>query len=376
MNITNKNIISLAIRLVSMVVVLCLFIDIVGVLFVDDDYVIRASFRWKILLFITTFSSVFLVGCEILKWPLKKLLYIGYPIYLLVLIICGLFVTSPDLLGYKIALIVTPIVAQVFKQYGKGWLRKYLRLATHLSDGHIISQKGMAIIVGSMVLIVLSVTGVHCMRGSLRFDLRQFIVRIFSKPEKPVYNPDFKDRRDPYHNYQQLFSDLNDIQLIAARANGTPRTLTLNELEEGKYELKYIKSNPLYKVDPLKHSAPYLVPKAEDFLAELGDAFQDSLYNRGYDRRHRFIVTSVYRTKNHIEQLRSSGNVNASKNSCHQYGTTVDITYVRFEKPEEHQASDNKLKHLLMQTVYDMHRAERCYVKYERKQSCLHITIR
>ena len=359
-----------------MIAVLCLFIDMVGVLFIGDDYVIRASFRWKILLFITTFSSVFLVGSEILKWPLKKLLYIGYPIYLLVLIICGLFATSPDLLGYKIALIVTPIVAQVFKQYGKGLLRKYLRLATRLSGGHLISKKGMAVIVGSMVFIALSVTGVHCMKGSLRFDLRQFIVRIFSKPEKPVYNPEFKDRHDPYHNYQQLFSDLNDVQLIAARANGTPRALTLEELEGGKYGLKHIKSNPLYRVDPLKHSAPYLVPKAQDFLDELGDAFQDSLYNRGYDRRHRFIVTSIYRTKNHIEQLRSSGNVNASKNSCHQYGTTVDISYVRFVKPAEHQASDNKLKHLLMQTVYDMQRAGRCYVKYERKQSCLHITIR
>ena len=68
--------------------------------------------------------------------------------------------------------------------------------------------------------------------------------------------------------------------------------------------------------------------------------------------------------------------MNASKNSCHQYGTTVDITYVRFDKPEEHRANDPKLLQLLMQTVYDMHRSGRCYVKYERKQSCLHITVR
>ena len=37
---------------------------------------------------------------------------------------------------------------------------------------------------------------------------------------------------------------------------------------------------------------------------------------------------------------------------------------------------DPKLLQLLMQTVYDMHQAGRCYVKYERKQSCLHITVR
>ena len=163
---------------------------------------------------------------------------------------------------------------------------------------------------------------------------------------------------------------------MAAQANGTPHALTIEELEVGKYGLQRIETNKLYKVDPLIHSAPYLVPKAKDFLDELGEAFQDSLYNRGYDRRHRFIVTSVYRTENHIKRLRRSGNVNASKNSCHQYGTTVDITYVRFDKPEEHRANDPKLLQLLMQTVYDMHRAERCYVKYERKQSCLHITVR
>ena len=150
----------------------------------------------------------------------------------------------------------------------------------------------------------------------------------------------------------------------------------MEELESGLYGLHRIETNKLYKVDPLYHSAPYLVPKAKDFLDELGEAFQDSLYNRGYDRRHRFIVTSVYRTENHIKRLRRSGNVNASTNSCHQYGTTVDITYVRFDKPEEYRANDPKLLQLLMQTVYDMHRNERCYVKYERKQSCLHITIR
>jgi uncharacterized protein YcbK (DUF882 family) len=163
---------------------------------------------------------------------------------------------------------------------------------------------------------------------------------------------------------------------VAARANGTPRTLTIEEIEVGMYGLKYIETNKLYKVDPLTHSAPYLVPKAKDFLDDLGNAFQDSLYNRGYDRRHQFIVTSVYRTENHIKKLRRSGNVNASQNSCHQYGTTIDITYVRFEKPDEYFANDMKLQQLLYQTVYDMREAGRCYVKYERKQSCLHITVR
>lgn len=380
MNITRRNIILFAIGLVPLVAILYLFTDMVGVLFVGDDYTVRALLRFKMLLFLTAFTSAFLVGSNVLKWPIRQLAYIGYPIYLLVMALCGVFTASHDLFGYKLALVLVPCVAQVLKWYGKGWLRKYLRLITHLSDGRLVCKKGLTLMVGTVAIVLLLLTGIYSMRGVLHFNFRKFVlenvVAIASKPEKPIYNPNLKDRRDPYRNYPKIFNDLNDTQLVAAQANGTPYTLTIEELEVGKYGLQRVETNKLYKVDPLIHSAPYLMPKAKDFLDELGEAFQDSLYNRGYDRRHRFIVTSVYRTENHIKRLRRSGNVNASTNSCHQYGTTVDITYVRFDKPEEHRANDPKLLQLLMQTVYDMHRCGRCYVKYERKQSCLHITVR
>lgn len=381
MNIMRKDIILFALRLVTLVSILYLFTDMVGVLFVGDDYVIRAVFRFKVWLFLTAFTATFLVGSNILRWPIHQLGYIGYPLYLLVMALCGVFTTPHDLLGYKIALALAPIVAQTFNWYGKGWLRRYLRFVTRFSDGRLICKKSLALLASTLVVGILLITGVYSLRGTLHFHLRKFIVENIAivppaKREKPVRDPNRKDRRDPYRNYPQIFNDLNDTQLVAAHINGTPRTLTIEELESGLYGLHRIETNKLYKVDPLYHSAPYLVPKAKDFLDELGEAFQDSLYNRGYDRRHRFIVTSVYRTENHIKRLRRSGNVNASTNSCHQYGTTIDITYVRFDKPEEYRANDPKLTQLLMQTVYDMHRNGRCYVKYERKQSCLHITIR
>lgn len=357
-----------------------MFTDMVGTLFLGDDYTVRAWFRWKVFFFLTAFTSVYLAGSNVLKWPVRQLGYIGYPIYLLVMTLCGVFTAPHDLLGYKIGLAVAPFVAQILKWYGKGWLRRYLHMVSRLSGGRIICKKGLMIMGSTLAIAVLLATGVYSMRGICHFHLRKFIVEnIAIAPkliEKPNRDPDRKDRRDPYRNYPKIFNDLNDTQLVAARANGTPHTLTIEELEVGKYGLQHIETNKLYKVDPLTHSAPYLVPKAKDFLDDLGEAFQDSLYNRGYDRRHRFIVTSVYRTQNHIKRLRRSGNVNASQNSCHQYGTTIDITYVRFDKPEEYCANDPKLLQLLMQTVYDMHQAGRCYVKYERKQSCLHITVR
>lgn len=379
MNFTRKDLLFFVLRLVPLVSILFMLTDMVGTLFVGDDYMVRAWFRWKVILFLTAFSTAFLVGSNVLKWPVRQLAYIGYPVYLLVMALCGVFTTPHDLLGYKIALVLVPLMAQVLKDHGKGWLRRYLRMVSRLAGGRLVGGKGLLLMLCSLTAVVLLITGAYSLRGVCHFHLRELIteaVAIAPKMEKPNRNPDLKDRRDPYRNYPRIFNDLNDIQLVAARANGTPHTLTVEELEVGKYGLKRIETNELYKVDPLTHSAPYLVPKAKDFLDELGEAFQDSLYNRGYDRRHRFIVTSVYRTENHIKRLRRSGNVNASKNSCHQYGTTVDITYVRFDKPEEYCANDPKLLQLLMQTVYDMHQAGRCYVKYERKQSCLHITVR
>ena len=380
MNFTRKDLLFFILRLVPLVGTLFLLTDVVGTLFVGDDYVVRAWFRWKVMFFLTAFAAAFLVGSNVLKWPARQLAYIGYPAYLLVMALCGVFTAPHDLFGYKVALALAPLMAQVLKNYGKGWLRRYLRLVARLTGGRLIGGKGLLLMLCSLATVVLLITGAYGLRSTCHFHFREFITEVVDivpeKVKKPNRNPDLKDRRDPYRNYPKIFNDLNDIQLIAARANGTPHTLTIEELEVNRYGLKRIETNDLYKVDPLLHSAPYLMPKAKDFLDELGEAFQDSLYNRGYDRRHRFIVTSVYRTENHIKRLRRSGNVNASKNSCHQYGTTVDITYVRFDKPEEYRANDPKLLQLLMQTVYDMHQAGRCYVKYERKQSCLHITIR
>lgn len=379
MNITRKEVLLFSLRVITLVSILFVFTDMIGVLFVSDDYTVGVWFRCKVILFLIAFTTAFLFGSNLLKWSIRQLGYIGYPIYLLIMALCGVFTAPHDLLGYKIGLIVAPFIAQIFKWYGKGWLRRYLRMVSQFSGGRILCKKGLALVVSTLAAIVLFIIGVYNMRGTCHFHFRKFItenITVVSKQEKPNRDPNRKDRRDPYRNYPQIFNDLNDTQLVAARANGTPYTLTLEELEVGKYTLQHIETNKLYKVDPLTHSAPYLVSKAKDFLDDLGEAFQDSLYNRGYDRRHRFIVTSVYRTENHIKRLRRSGNVNASVNSCHQYGTTIDITYVRFDKPEEYRANDPKLQQLLMQTVYDMHRAGRCYVKYERKQSCLHITVR
>ena len=90
------------------------------------------------------------------------------------------------------------------------------------------------------------------------------------------------------------------------------------------------------------------------------------------------IVTSVTRTHNDVKNLRRSGNVNASTNSCHFYGTTFDITYARFYKHTGHTETFESamMKQILAEVLKNLRDEGRCYVKYERKQACFHITAR
>lgn len=166
----------------------------------------------------------------------------------------------------------------------------------------------------------------------------------------------------------KAFNDLNDIQLVAARRLGVAPVATRDDLEKRKGKLIALKDTRYYHVDPMHHSAPYLVPDAADFLTALGERWQEY-----HGTNSRFIVTSCLRTEKDVKRLRR-GNVNATKESCHRYGTTFDITYVRFDR--HGRVRDGKLKEDLARALLDMRDAGHCYVKYEYKQSCFHVTVR
>ena len=77
-----------------------------------------------------------------------------------------------------------------------------------------------------------------------------------------------------------------------------------------------------------------------------------------------------------MRQLRRT-NVNSTENSCHCYGTTFDISYFTYDTPTVGKvASVDKMRQILYEVAYDMKRQNRCYVKYEKQQTCLHITVR
>ncbi len=126
-------------------------------------------------------------------------------------------------------------------------------------------------------------------------------------------------------------------------------------------------------------SIPYLVPRAAVLLNDIGRALLDSLQLKGVPA-HQLIVTSVLRTQEDVAKLRNY-NRNATENSCHLYGTTFDICYNRYrtvEAPGEKRRAvrNDTLKWILSEVLNDMRKQERCYVKYEVKQGCFHITVR
>ena len=179
-------------------------------------------------------------------------------------------------------------------------------------------------------------------------------------------------------SYKDKFRDTQAKQVRAAKAIGL-KSPPQNRQEAAKMrgQLSLIKSNDNYVVDSLTHSIPYLVPAAARELEQIGEGFAEILQRNGLPH-YRFYVTSVLRTKDDVKHLQKSGNVNATSQSCHCYGTTFDLAYFRFDKvsrTREYMHQDN-LKLVLGQVLLNEQRAGRIYVKYEYKQACFHITVR
>lgn len=181
-------------------------------------------------------------------------------------------------------------------------------------------------------------------------------------------------------SFKRSFGDLNDTHLEAAKAIGINPLSNQEEAEAMKDKLVHIETNDYYSVDSLTHSLPYLVPDASTLLEAIGTNFLDSLTSKGLNP-NQIIVTSVLRTKDDVKRLRKR-NGNASENSAHFYGATFDVSWKRFKKIEDEDGrplqdvNADTLKLVLSEVLRDFKKEEKCYVKYELKQGCFHITAR
>lgn len=197
---------------------------------------------------------------------------------------------------------------------------------------------------------------------------------FFDKDGKEV-----KHRIFSVPHFGNTFPDQQDVQIQAANQFGVSPVQNREEAEHSKGKLVYVGSNPFFYVDKLNNSIPYLVPRASVLLQDIGRAYFDSLQIKGIPL-HKIIVTSILRTKDDVAKLRTR-NGNATENSCHLYGTTFDVCYNRYKTVQtaelkRRQVRNDTLKWVLSEVLRDMRDQNRCWIKYEVKQGCFHITVR
>ena len=181
-------------------------------------------------------------------------------------------------------------------------------------------------------------------------------------------------------NFGRTFGDLNQKQLNLAQTIGITPIASREDAERMTDRLVLIEENERYAMDSLTHSIPYLIPGAAALLDTIGQNFLDSLASKGLNP-NKIIVTSVLRTNNDVKRLRRR-NTNASSRSTHMYGTTFDISWKRFEKVEDEDGrplqdvAPDTLKLVLAEVLRDLRKTDCCYIKYEIRQACFHITTR
>ena len=183
-------------------------------------------------------------------------------------------------------------------------------------------------------------------------------------------------------DYATLFNDQNGVQLKAAAKFGIQQPLkNRNEADKVRDGLVRIRDNSHYSIAKLTHSIPYLTDGAAELLDMIGKNFLDSLESKGLNP-NKIIVTSVLRTQEDVKKLQKSGNPNAVSNSAHCYATTFDIAYTYYDKSWFNNfrfcesVEPEILKKVLGEVLRDFRNQKKCYVKYEVKQRCFHITTR
>lgn len=194
--------------------------------------------------------------------------------------------------------------------------------------------------------------------------------------ESEVEKEQISRHRKLSKGYRRTFNDKNDVHLSAAHMYGIEPLESLEKAQECSFDqLARVDSCQYYSIKKLTHSAPYLTPRAKWMLMTIGKNFQDSLAAHGVTG-YQMIVTSLLRTDDSIRRLRRR-NSNASANSAHRYGTTFDISYIKYNRTDSSAfMPEYRLKETLAEVLYDLREAGHCYVKYEVKQSCFHITAR
>lgn len=136
-----------------------------------------------------------------------------------------------------------------------------------------------------------------------------------------------------------------------------------------------IETNPLFLLDSLRFSYPYLVPYAERFLMEVASAFHDSVQHSPLEK-HKIVVTSLIRTRETVSRL-VKRNRSATEQSPHLNGNSIDFSFKRFGASKELNEEELIfLQETLSGILWNRRERGDCWVTYEPRQACLHVVVR
>lgn len=131
---------------------------------------------------------------------------------------------------------------------------------------------------------------------------------------------------------RRLRQYFNAAHVATAQRHGVGRVGGEAEIERlvAQGRLVPIEENPLYRIQPLDYSVPYVTPATARLLDTLGARFQRRLTELNLPR-YRYVVSSVLRTAENQAALRQI-NPNATFGvSSHEFGTTLDIVFHTYD---------------------------------------------
>ena len=174
----------------------------------------------------------------------------------------------------------------------------------------------------------------------------------------------------------EIFLDSNYHHVKEGEAIGIKPIDGLRGAYDTRRNIVRIFSCDDYLVDSMMtYSAPYLVPQAAVLLRDIAHEFHDTVKARG-GKDYRIKVTSLMRTNQSVSRLKRFNRA-ATDQSSHRYGTSFDISWVKFDSRDtSHIVSLEDLKNVLAEIVYAKRQQGRCYAIFEKRQGCFHITVR
>ncbi|MGJ7029780.1 DUF5715 family protein [Niabella hirudinis] len=170
----------------------------------------------------------------------------------------------------------------------------------------------------------------------------------------------------PQHLFAQ--SARYKAHLDVARRHGVPLLKSSAQVKSyvSKKKLTKVNSGKGYRVQKLTYSTPYLTPRAKAVLNQIARSFYAQT-------KSTFTITSLTRTLNGQDRLRRVNGNATSGISSHNYGSSFDISYIRFNGRKRPNKRLERALHAVLANYQA--RGKILFIK-EYYVSCFHITVR